>query len=119
MPSPDPANIVRMHNRMKTPHAARDAWFRLCVALAGFGLLAWIASLPLSHRLDEASTRWLQRAAPLPDLPAAVFVRLGNAELLIPAIAMVAAGLALVHHQSGIAGMRLVAGLIMASLVAV
>ena len=104
---------------MKTSHAARDAWLRLCVALTVFGLMVWIVSLPPTHRLDEASTRWLQRAAPLPDLPAAVFVRLGNAELLIPAVAVLAAGLALVHRPSGIAGVRLVAGLVAASLLAV
>jgi membrane-associated phospholipid phosphatase len=104
---------------MKTSHGTRDAWFNLGVALAAFGLLAWIASLPLMHRVDEVSTRWLQRAAPLPDVPASVIVRLGNAEILIPAVA-VAAGLVFLRNRaSGIAGMRLAAGLVAASILAV
>ena len=106
--------------RMKASHATRDVWLHFGIALAGFGLLVWIVSFPLMHQLDEASTRWLQRAAPLPDLPASVVVRLGNAELLIPAVAIVAAGLlVLSNRRSGIAGLWLVAGLVGASLLAV
>ncbi|HET7265944.1 MAG TPA: phosphatase PAP2 family protein [bacterium] len=43
-----------------------------------------------SHAWDLDVTRWLQRAAPGPDLPAAIFVFLGDAEVLIPAVALAA-----------------------------
>lgn len=46
-----------------------------------------------SHAIDVAVTRWLQRAAPAPDFPAAILVFLGDAEVLIPLAA--AAGLVL------------------------
>ena len=106
-------------SRMETSHTTRDAWLRLYVALAGFGLLVGIVSLPLMHRLDEAFTLLLQRAAPLPDLPASVVVRLGNAELFIPMVAVAAGVVFLGNRQSGITGMWLVAGLVAASLLAV
>ena len=100
-------------------HATPDARFRLGAALAGFSLLVWLASLPLMHRLDEAVTRWLQRAAPLPDLPASILVRLGNAELLIPGVAAAAGLLYLANRRSGIAAFWLAAALVAASLLAV
>jgi membrane-associated phospholipid phosphatase len=104
---------------MRTMHATPDARFRLGATLAGFSLLVWIASLPLMHQLDEAVTRWLQRAAPLPDLPASVLVRLGNAEFVIPTVAAVAALLYLRNRRSAIAGIWLAAALVAASLLAV
>lgn len=104
---------------MQTTRARPDAGFRLGATLAGFGLLVWIASLPLMHRLDEAVTRWLQRAAPLPDLPASILVRLGNAELVIPAVAAAGGLLYLTNRRSGIAALWLAAALVGASLLAV
>jgi len=100
-------------------HATPNARFRLGATLVGFSLLVWIASLPLMHRLDEAVTRWLQRAAPLPDMPASILVRLGNAELVIPAVAAVAGLLFVTNRRSGIAAIWLAAGLAAASLLAV
>jgi membrane-associated phospholipid phosphatase len=44
--------------------------------------------LPL-HRWDVTVTTWLQRAAPAPDLPAAILVFFGDAEVSIPAVALV------------------------------
>jgi membrane-associated phospholipid phosphatase len=104
---------------MQTMDATPGARFRLGATLVGFSLLLWIASLPLMHRLDEAVTRWLQRAAPLPDLPASILVRLGNAELVIPAVAAAAGLLFITNRRSGIAAIWLAAGLAAASLLAV
>ncbi|HLW46973.1 MAG TPA: phosphatase PAP2 family protein [bacterium] len=56
----------------------------LCVVVAAATFL-----LP-SHGWDVAVTRWLQhQAAPTADQPAAVFVFLDDAEVLIPAVAFV------------------------------
>lgn len=104
---------------MQTVRATPDTRFRLGATLVGFSLLVSIASLPLVHRLDVAVTRWLQRAAPLPDLPASVLVRLGNAEFVIPAVAAVAGLLFLTNHRSGVPAIWLAAGLLAASLLAV
>lgn len=52
--------------------------------------------LPL-HPWDIAVTRWVQRAAPAPDLPASVFVFLGDAEVVVPAALVV--GLLLWPHR--------------------
>jgi membrane-associated phospholipid phosphatase len=104
---------------MQTMHVTPDARVRLGATLAGFSLLVWIASLPRMHRLDEAVTRWLQRAAPLPDLPASILVRLGNAEFVIPAVAAVAGLIYLRNRRSGIAAIWLAAALVAASVLAV
>lgn len=63
--------------------------FRPAVALFAFVLLALIATLPITHGWDRAVTIWLQRTAPTPDLPAAALVFLGDAEVVIPAVALV------------------------------
>jgi membrane-associated phospholipid phosphatase len=72
-----------------------------------------------SHTLDVTATRWLQRAAPIPDIPASLLVFLGNAEVLIPAVA--AAGLVLWSRDRARATMLwgLAAGLVATSLIAV
>jgi membrane-associated phospholipid phosphatase len=62
---------------------------RLVAALILFvAVAAGTFVLPV-HRWDVAVTMWLQRAAPAPDLPAAIFVFLGDAEVSIPAVALV------------------------------
>src|SRR5215472_15412605 len=64
---------------------------RLVIALALFATVA-IATFALpSHQWDAAATMWLQLSAPAPDVPASIFVFLGDAEVTIPAA--VAAGL--------------------------
>ncbi len=110
--------IARMHI-VQMKHATPDTRLRLGAMLVGFSALVWIASLPLVRRLDEAVTRSLQRAAPLPDLPASILVRLGNAEIIIPVVAAVAGLLFLTNRRSGIAAFWLAAGLSAASLLAV
>lgn len=96
-----------------------DARVRLGAASAAFGLLVSMASLPMAHRWDEVVTRWLQRAAPFPDLPASLLVRLGNAEIVIPSVAVVAAVLLFNQRRSGGAAAWLVVGLVAASILAV
>ena len=84
-----------------------------------FGAVMWGASLPMMHRLDEAATTWLQRAAPAPDYLATVVVFLGNAEVVIPAVVL-AAGLLWVRRRDSELGLLwLAAGLSLASLLAV
>ncbi len=104
---------------MHIMHATGDARIRLGGASVAFGLLVWMATLPMMRRVDEVFTRWLQRAAPLPDLPASILVLLGNAEVVIPSVAVVASLLFLKNRRSGIAAMWLAAGLGAASLLAV
>ena len=70
------------------------------------------------HPWDLAVTTWLQRAAPAPDLPAAAFVFFGNAEVSIPAVALV--GL-LLRHRAPLrarAAVWLAAGMIVTSFIA-
>jgi membrane-associated phospholipid phosphatase len=75
---------------------------RLLIALVtSLAIAAGTFGLP-SHPLDVTVTRWLQRAAPAPDRPAALFVFLGDAEVLIPAAA--AAGLLLWPRDRTAAG---------------
>jgi membrane-associated phospholipid phosphatase len=93
--------------------------FRLGGALIVFGAVMWGASLPLMHRLDEAATTWLQRAAPAPDYLASVVVFLGNAEIVIPAVVLAAGLLRLRRRDSDLGLLWLAAGLSLASLVAV
>jgi membrane-associated phospholipid phosphatase len=93
--------------------------FRLGGALVMFGLLVWAASVPFTHRLDEAVTTWVQRAAPAPDYPASVLVLLGNAEVVIPSV-VIAAGLLISRRRdSGLATLWLAVGLTVVSLLAV
>jgi membrane-associated phospholipid phosphatase len=84
-----------------------------------FVVLAGIASFGVSNHLDRAITFWLQHAAPLLDVPAVLFVSLGNAEVVIPAAVL--AGLALYRRdpQRGRAALWLAAGLALVSVAAV
>jgi membrane-associated phospholipid phosphatase len=92
---------------------------RLGGAAGLFLVLAAIAWVGVSNHLDRAITMWLQQAAPLPDLPAALLVFLGNAELVIPAAAL--AGLTLYRRDPPrrIAAWWLAAGLAILSIVAI
>lgn len=92
--------------------------FRLGGAVLVFGLLVWVSAFPMMHRWDEATTAWLQRAAPVADLPAAVLVLLGNAEVVIPAVALSGALWLRRNRESAIATLWLAVGLIGASLLA-
>src|SRR5690349_786214 len=72
----------------RSPSLAMPAPRLLIALVASLAITAGTFGLP-SHPLDVAVTRWLQRAAPAPDRPAALFVFLGDAEVLIPAAAAV------------------------------
>ena len=74
--------------------------------------------LPL-HAWDVATTIWLQRVAPAPDVPASAFVFLGDAEVVIPAT--VVAGLLLwPHHRAqSVTALWLAGGLVVVSGIAV
>jgi len=64
---------------------------RLGAALFLFAVVAAATFLLPSHRWDVAVTTWLQRhAAPAADHAASIFVFLGDAEVQIPAVALVA-----------------------------
>jgi undecaprenyl-diphosphatase len=89
------------------------------VALAVLAILDWLALLPMVHRWDESVTIWLQRAAPAPDWVAAILVYLGNAEVVIPAVALVGGLFLRRNPKSGMAFLWLAAVLIAASLLAV
>ncbi len=92
---------------------------RLAAAAVLFLLLFGLTFLPASHRWDEAVTVWLQHAAPAPDVPAALFVFLGDAEVVIPGLAL--AGLFLLRRDrfGGSAVLGLAAVLLGISLLAV
>jgi membrane-associated phospholipid phosphatase len=87
----------------------------LLPALVGFGAVLAVTFGVPSHGIDVAVTRWLQTAAPAPDVPAAALVFLINAEVLIPLVAI--AGLVLWPRDrlSATAAWRLAAGLIVVS----
>jgi membrane-associated phospholipid phosphatase len=93
--------------------------FRLGGALIAFGVLVWGSSLPMMHRLDEATTTWLQRAAPAPDDLASVLVFLGNAEVVIPAVVLAAGLLWLRRRDAELGILWFAVGLSLASLLAV
>ena len=61
---------------------------RLFAALALCAAATVVALLPSSHRWDTAITAWIQHAAPAPDGPATALVFLGDAEVMIPAVAL-------------------------------
>jgi len=89
------------------------------LALAAFLLLMLVGASPVLHSWDVSITTWLQRAAPGPDVPAAILVLLGNAEVVIPAIALGAAVATAWNRRWGPNGVWLVGGLLAASVVAV
>jgi membrane-associated phospholipid phosphatase len=65
---------------------------RLGAALFLFAVVAAATLLLPSHRWDMAATTWLQRhAAPAADRAAAIYVFLGDAEIVIPAVALAGA----------------------------
>lgn len=103
----------------QTMEGKSTARLRLAGAWVTFGLITWMASLPLMHRVDEMFTAWLQRASPLLDLPAAVLVRLGNAEVVITGAAVFAIFLVLKNGRAGAGAMWLVPALAAASVLAV
>jgi len=98
--------------------AAFKHW-RLWAALAGFLLLMLAGTSPVVHAWDVSVTTWLQHAAPGPDLPASLFVFLGNAEVVVPATVLAAAWAFRRDRRRAMAGLWLAAGLILASLTAV
>ncbi len=63
---------------------------RLAAALLFLCAVSAAAFLLPAHGWDVAATVWVQRAAPVLDVPATVFVYLGNAEVGIPAIVVAA-----------------------------
>ncbi|HYM70237.1 MAG TPA: phosphatase PAP2 family protein [bacterium] len=56
---------------------------RLLASLVLFLALAAAAVHNTGHRWDVAVTTWLHRAAPAPDLPTALYVFAGNAEIVV------------------------------------
>jgi undecaprenyl-diphosphatase len=92
---------------------------RLGGALTLFLLLTLAATSPVLHAWDVSVTTWLQRAAPGPDVPATGLVVLGNAEIVIPAVALAAAAAMARHRRWGIDGVWLAAGLVAVSVAAV
>lgn len=81
-------------------------------------VLAVTFALP-SHGLDVAVTRWVQRAAPRLDGPAPLYVFLGDAEVLVPAVAAAGVILWWRDRAQGIGAWRLAAGLLAVSAFAV
>jgi membrane-associated phospholipid phosphatase len=90
---------------------------RLGGALVAFAALVF--ALPTAHGWDERFTIWLQRAAPSPDGPASTLVRLGDAEVLIPVVALVGGLVLIRNRRSGVVTLWLAARLVIASLVVV
>ena len=107
-----------LRKRLQTTTTARRI-AGIAGAVAAFTVLSWAASSTTMHRWDQAVTAWLQRSAPNFDLSAGVVVFLGNAEVLIPCIALAAIILFARRRESGIPGLWLAAGLTVAGLVAV
>ena len=106
-----------------TPAAFKKSFppasLRLGGALAVFLLLILAGASRVIHAWDVSITIWLQRTAPGPDLPAALLVLLGNAEVVIPVTVLAAAWLFRHDRPRGRAGLWFAAGLIGASLTAV
>ncbi len=73
-------------------HRLHTSWWTRLEVTAFSMVVAAVLFLGVRPDWDLAVTRWLQRAAPLADFPAAVFVLLGNAEVMISAV-VVAGGL--------------------------
>ncbi len=94
------------------------SFFRPAAALLAFALLALVAILPITHGWDRAVTIWLQHAAPSPDLPAAALVFIGDAEVVIPIVALVGVLLLSRDPNRGRAALWLAAGLAAVSLLA-
>src|SRR6516162_9749959 len=113
----DTTTTTRRKRLQTTTTARRIAG--IAGAVAAFTVLSWAASSTTMHRWDQAVTAWLQRSAPNFDLSAGVVVFLGNAEVLIPCIAL--AAIILFARRPGVrmSGLCPAAGLSVAGLVAV
>ncbi|HLJ60616.1 MAG TPA: phosphatase PAP2 family protein [bacterium] len=70
---------------------------RLIASLILFLALAAVAAHETGHRWDVAVTTWVHRAAPAPDLPTALYVFAGNAEVVVAGAAL--AGLLLLRRD--------------------
>jgi len=92
---------------------------RLAVAAVLFLVLAALASSGATASMDRAATVWVQRTAPGPDLAAAVFVFLGDAEVVIPLAVLVGAALYRRDRARGGGILWLAAALVAASALAV
>lgn len=92
---------------------------RLAGAVLFFVLLAVAAFHSLTHRWDLVVTVWLQHAAPFADVPAAILVVLGNAEVMIFGAVLATLLLFLRDRNRGLAMLWLAAWLIGASILAV
>jgi len=88
-------------------------------ASAAFLVLMLAGASPVFHAWDVSITTWLQRAAPRPDVPAAILVLLGNAEVVIPVVALGTAVVMARRRRWRPDGVWLVGGLLAASLTAV
>jgi len=70
---------------------------RLLVSLVLFLALAAVAVHETGHQWDVAVTTWLHGAAPAPDLPTALYVFAGDAEVVVTGAVL--AGLLLLHRE--------------------
>lgn len=98
---------------------ARPSWQRI----AGVSLLAIACAttifIGVPPQWDVQVTTWFQRAAPLPDILAAIYTTLGNAELMVLA-AGVAGGLWVLRRRpQGVPTLWLAGGLAVVSVIAV
>ena len=91
---------------------------RTAFAVLLFLLVAVFSSFSGAQHWDRTVTIWLQHAAPAPDLPASIFVFLGDAEVGIVAAAL--AGLVLLFRDRarGIAALQFAAALAVVGLLA-
>ncbi len=97
----------------------RIPWPRLGGVVVLAGLIATALFVGIEPGWDRGVTMWLQRAAPLPDWPAAVLALLGNAEVMISAAFLSGLLWFLRDRRRGLALLWLALGLIGASVVAV
>jgi len=110
---------VFVHDEQEGPYAAPEPTrvkpSSFFLALAVFAVILAATFTPPSHSVDVAVTRWLQRAAPGPDLPAALLVFVVNAEILIPLVAAVGLAMWPRDRASAQAAWWLVLGLVVTS----
>lgn len=95
-------------------------WLSRTLGIALFlAILAAVLAFAIPHPWDVEVTIWLQRAAPAADIPSAVVVLLGNAEVAI--LAAVVAGLLLYRRDrdKGLRTLTFAAGLTIISVLAV
>jgi undecaprenyl-diphosphatase len=97
----------------------RASAVRLVTSLVLFLAFAAAAVRGVGHGWDVAATTWLQRAAPAPDLPAALYVFAGDAEMVITGAVLAGVLLARRDRPRAEAAVALAAGLAVLSLLAV